>query len=109
MGFLYVSPARGNFQFRHLNRRSQTPHAPTAYILFTRLPSLSTNQAARSRFPQANLKECSNFLTPKVESRIEPETNYKTQVRFVDGSETLPREVNAWTPAAGLHSVWPTN
>ncbi|KAF2810942.1 uncharacterized protein BDZ99DRAFT_462230, partial [Mytilinidion resinicola] len=77
-----------------------TPHAPTAYILFTRRPSLSTNQAARSRFPQANPKECSNFLTPKG----------RTQVRFVDGSYVLklPREVNAWTPAAGLHSMRPT-
>ncbi|KAF2811617.1 uncharacterized protein BDZ99DRAFT_461632, partial [Mytilinidion resinicola] len=34
------------FQSIILTGHSQ-PHAPTAYVLFTRLPSLSTNQAAR--------------------------------------------------------------
>ncbi|KAF2809914.1 uncharacterized protein BDZ99DRAFT_462557 [Mytilinidion resinicola] len=74
-------PARGILQSVILTGHSQ-PHAPTAYILFTRLPSLSTNQAARSQL---------NFLTQGlVESRIELKTQPS---EVVDGSETLPREV----------------
>ncbi|KAF2808917.1 uncharacterized protein BDZ99DRAFT_463777 [Mytilinidion resinicola] len=63
-----------------MSRPPATPHAPTTYILFTRLPSLSTNQAARSQL---------DFLTPK--GRIENRTQDPGEV--VDGSETLPREV----------------
>ncbi|KAF2815029.1 uncharacterized protein BDZ99DRAFT_458977, partial [Mytilinidion resinicola] len=60
----FSPPARGILQSVILTGHSQ-PHAPTAYRLFTRLPSLSTNQAARSQL---------DFLTqgPNRESNSRP-------------------------------------